>query len=104
VIPGVTEPIAVIGTSEKGVTSLELRVEGRGGHASTPARLDPTARRVTQYFDEGESYVIEGLETDDEEDDEEDTGLLPPEPYFTRLTSGRRDKELPDVREFYPKE
>jgi carboxypeptidase PM20D1 len=44
VIPGVTEPIAVIGTSEKGVTSLELRVEGRGGHASMPARLDPTAR------------------------------------------------------------
>ncbi|WP_328477678.1 M20/M25/M40 family metallo-hydrolase [Actinoplanes sp. NBC_00393] len=42
--PGVTEPIAVIGVTEKGITSLELRVEGRGGHASTPAKLGPTAR------------------------------------------------------------
>ncbi|MEV6299981.1 M20/M25/M40 family metallo-hydrolase [Actinoplanes sp. NPDC051861] len=42
--PGVTSPIAVVGVTEKGITSLELRVEGRGGHASTPARMGPTAR------------------------------------------------------------
>jgi carboxypeptidase PM20D1 len=42
--PGVTAPIGVIGLTEKGVTSLELRVEGRGGHASTPTRMGPTAR------------------------------------------------------------
>lgn len=42
--PGVDAPIAVIGVTEKGVTSLELTVEGRGGHASTPARNGPTAR------------------------------------------------------------
>jgi hypothetical protein len=73
------------------------------GELTTPlVWLDPTARRVSQYFDEGESYEIEGLETDDEEDDEEDTGLLPPEPYFVRLTSGRRDKELPDIRDYLP--
>jgi carboxypeptidase PM20D1 len=42
--PGVGAPIGVIGVTEKGVTSVELRVEGRGGHASTPARLGPTAR------------------------------------------------------------
>ena len=42
--PGVTAPIGVIGVSEKGTTSVELRVEGRGGHASTPARRGPTAR------------------------------------------------------------
>ncbi len=42
--PGVAAPIGVIGLTEKGVTSLELRVEGRGGHASTPARMGPTAR------------------------------------------------------------
>jgi carboxypeptidase PM20D1 len=42
--PGVAAPIGVIGVTEKGVTSVELRVEGRGGHASTPARLGPTAR------------------------------------------------------------
>ncbi|MCW2793596.1 MAG: peptidase [Nocardioides sp.] len=42
--PGVAAPIGVIGVAEKGTTSLELRVEGRGGHASTPARMGPTAR------------------------------------------------------------
>lgn len=42
--PGVSTPLGVIGVTEKGVTSLELRVEGRGGHASTPARRGPTAR------------------------------------------------------------
>ncbi len=42
--PGVTAPVGVIGVTEKGVTSVRLRVEGRGGHASTPARRGPTAR------------------------------------------------------------
>ncbi len=42
--PGVAAPIGVVGVSEKGVTSVELRVEGAGGHASTPSRRGPTAR------------------------------------------------------------
>ena len=42
--PGVKAPIGVIGVTEKGVTSLELRVEGRGGHASTPSKMGPTVR------------------------------------------------------------
>ena len=42
--PGVRPPVAAIGVSEKGTTSVELRVQGRGGHASTPARYGPTAR------------------------------------------------------------
>ena len=42
--PGVAAPVGVIGVTEKGATSVELRVEGRGGHASTPARMGPTAR------------------------------------------------------------
>lgn len=42
--PGVTAPLGVIGITEKGTTSLELVAEGRGGHASTPARNGPTAR------------------------------------------------------------
>ena len=42
--PGVDPPLGVIGVTEKGTTSLELVAEGRGGHASTPARNGPTAR------------------------------------------------------------
>ena len=41
--PGIKPPLAVIGVSEKGTTTLELRVDGRGGHASTPVRMDATA-------------------------------------------------------------
>ncbi|WP_127479513.1 M20/M25/M40 family metallo-hydrolase [Nocardioides pantholopis] len=42
--PGIGAPIGVVGVTEKGVTSLELSVEGSGGHASTPTRNGPTAR------------------------------------------------------------
>ncbi len=42
--PGVAAPLGVIGVAEKGTASLELVAEGRGGHASTPARNGPTAR------------------------------------------------------------
>jgi carboxypeptidase PM20D1 len=42
--PGVRQPLGVIGVSEKGTTTIELRAEGRGGHSSTPAPHGPTAR------------------------------------------------------------
>ncbi len=42
--PGIKPPVGAIGVSEKGTTSVVLTVEGRGGHASTPARFGPTAR------------------------------------------------------------
>ncbi len=42
--PGVKGPVAAIGVAEKGTTSVELRVDGAGGHASTPARNGPTVR------------------------------------------------------------
>ena len=80
-----------------------VQVKTKGDLANPAVLLDPTPRRVSQYFDEGEtSYHIEGLETDDEEDGEEDENLLPEEPYFIRDRSGRREKELPDVREYLP--
>ncbi len=80
-----------------------IQVKTKGDLANPAVLLDPTPRRVSQYFDEGEtSYHIEGLETDDEEDDEEDENLLPEEPYFIRDRSGRREKELPDIRTYFP--
>jgi carboxypeptidase PM20D1 len=42
--PGVAAPVGLVGVTEKGVLSLRLRVEGRGGHASTPEKFGPTAR------------------------------------------------------------
>ena len=43
-VPRREPPLGVIGVTEKGTTSVELVAEGRGGHASTPARNGPTAR------------------------------------------------------------
>ena len=44
IFPGVAKPSAVIGVSEKGITSIMLTVDQVGGHASTPPRLTATAR------------------------------------------------------------
>jgi carboxypeptidase PM20D1 len=44
IFPGVSDPIAVVGVSEKGITSIELRVTQDGGHASTPPKLAATTR------------------------------------------------------------
>ena len=44
VFPGVRAPSAMIGVSEKGVTTITLTVHQRGGHASTPPRRTATDR------------------------------------------------------------
>ena len=44
IFPGVAKPSAVVGVSEKGITSVMLTVDQLGGHASTPPRLTATAR------------------------------------------------------------
>ncbi|WP_025157069.1 M20/M25/M40 family metallo-hydrolase [Leifsonia aquatica] len=44
IFPGVARPIAVVGVSEKGITSVRLTVEQHGGHASTPPAMTATVR------------------------------------------------------------
>lgn len=80
----------------------------KGDRVKNPALLlDPTARRVTQVFDEEQDWVFknaEGEEIDEEEvtdDDEEEVQATPAEdPYFERRLGGRRVKELPDIARF----
>jgi len=54
VFPGVADPIAVIGVSEKGLTTIVLTVEQHGGHASMPPRMTATVRlaRAVQRLNE----------------------------------------------------
>jgi hypothetical protein len=33
----------------------------------------------------------------------EEDGIIPQEPYFVKLGSGRREKEVPDLRDYLPK-
>ena len=42
--PGVSQPLGVLGVSEKGLLSVIVTASGRGGHASTPAKGGPVAR------------------------------------------------------------
>jgi carboxypeptidase PM20D1 len=44
VFPAVSAPSAMVGVSEKGITTLRLRVAQAGGHASTPPRMTATVR------------------------------------------------------------
>jgi carboxypeptidase PM20D1 len=44
IFPGVAARSAVVGVSEKGITTVTLTVDQEGGHASTPPRLTATAR------------------------------------------------------------
>jgi carboxypeptidase PM20D1 len=44
IFPGVRKPIAVVGVTEKGITTVRLTVEQQGGHASTPPRMTATVR------------------------------------------------------------
>lgn len=81
-----------------------VQVKAKGDLANPAMLLDPTPRRVSQYFEEDAKYEIEGLETDDDAaaDDEDDGESVPDEPYFARNRSGRRERELPDFRDHLP--
>lgn len=52
--PGITAPAALIGLAEKGYVSVELVVEGQGGHSSMPPRPTPAGilARALQRLEE----------------------------------------------------
>ncbi|HEY0864347.1 MAG TPA: hypothetical protein VGD97_09605 [Lacunisphaera sp.] len=88
-----------------------VQVKTKGDLATPLVWLDPTPRRVSQYFEEDYvdlSDVV--IETGDDEAEEgepvkpdEEDGIIPPEPYFVKLSSGRREREVPDVRDYLAK-
>lgn len=88
-----------------------VQVKTKGDLPTPLVWLDPAARRVSQYFED--DYVDLSdivIETGDDEAEEgeavepgEEDGIIPPEPYFVRQRSGRREKEVPDLRDFLPK-
>ena len=73
----------------------------KGGLPNPALVLEPQPRRVSQYFDAQEEIPDDlVIETDDEEpEDEDDTPAK--EEYFERNRSGRRVKEIPDIRPLY---
>ncbi len=43
-VPGMNQPYAVIGVTEKGYMDVKITARGKGGHSSTPPRNTPAAR------------------------------------------------------------
>lgn len=79
---------------------IQLKKEGLANPALV---LDPSPRRVSQYFDEVDELPDVEIETDDEEGEEDEDGLVPEvDPYFERMRGGRRVKEVPDLRDYLP--
>lgn len=54
ITPGITAPVALIGLAEKGSVTVELVVEGLGGHSSMPPRTTPAGilARALQRLEE----------------------------------------------------
>lgn len=89
------------------VPSLFLQLK-KTGIANPALVLEPQPRRVSQYFDEGEVALPPGIEIEetgdepDSDDEDDDSELIQPEPYFERERSGRRVKELPNIANYLP--
>ncbi len=87
-----------------------VQVKAKGTLTTPLVWLDPSARRVSQYFEDDyvdlSDVVIETGDDEAEAGDAveagEEDGIIPPEPYFARLSSGRRAREVPDHRAYLP--
>jgi hypothetical protein len=74
----------------------------KGGLPNPALVLEPQPRRVAQYFDPFDEIPADlEIETDDDEPEDPDDETPPPEPYFERNRSGRRVKEIPDIRPLF---
>ncbi|MFN8340758.1 MAG: M20/M25/M40 family metallo-hydrolase [Cyclobacteriaceae bacterium] len=81
-IPGLTKPVALLGTSEKGYLSVELRVEKAGGHSSMPDKetaLDILSRALVHLRE----HPFEGKFTQPMTDFVNAVG--PQMPFFQRM-------------------
>src|SRR5262249_57854513 len=61
--PGIDRPVAPIGVAEKGYVTVELIVEGQGGHSSMPPRPTPAgvlANAIAKLEDNPMPARIEG--------------------------------------------
>lgn len=85
-----------------------VQVKTKGDLTTPLVWLDPVARRVSQYFEDDyvdmSDLVVEIGDDEAEEGEkieaDEEDGIIPPEPYFVRQRGGRREKEVPDIREY----
>lgn len=70
--------------------------------------LEPQARRMSHVFDEEQDWVFtdaegEEIEEDEETEGDEEVEATPEEdPYFARLSGGRRVKEIPNLAKYLP--
>jgi len=58
-VPGVAQRIALVGTAEKGYTSVELTVNGTGGHSSMPPR-ETAVGILARAIDRAETHQMPG--------------------------------------------
>jgi len=101
------------GVANKWVSDFQARIKGqfypclievvKEGRVRNPALiLEPRALRMSHAFDdEVEWEAAEEEDEEAEESDEKEVELQPAvDPYFVRLTGGRREKEIPHIEKY----
>lgn len=82
----------------------------KGGHVKNPALvLEPQPRRVSHYFEEDADWVVTGLESGSDDEDEAVDGVDEEvevteavDPYMALDAAGRRAKRIVDVAKLLP--
>lgn len=75
-------------------------LQPRDGDIENPALvLEPEARRVTDYFDDPVELSPEDIEGEDDVELGPEDLAPSPDPYFQRRRNGRREKEIPNLKD-----